>query len=366
MKLLVSFLASVALAAALPHSARPCGMFVPATVASNPAIAAQRALVIVRANTIELHLQPHAAGDGAAFAWIIPVPAVPTVSLGDAAVFSALDQLTTPHVTLTQKDSGGGIGCGSADAGGGLRNVDDGIQHFGGGTLGDYTYDTIQGNTAEAVETWLTDNGYVLPDGFATTIAPYVGHPFVAVKLAAGASEADLQPLVIRYERGFDTSVGYALGLSRASTTDVAPVLIWVLADKRYRVANYASAELKTLAEVMREQADSGAEADYQAAVTQVTAESSGRIAFTEFARELDADADPALSALRDADAHYLTRLYMEVPKAEIEDLVITFAANAPDVSPTQTAAAPHEAPMTAACIGLAVVALGLLRRRAR
>lgn len=349
-----------------PQVGRTCGMFVPAQVESNTAIDAQRALMIVRADSVELHLQPRATTDGTDFAWIIPVPPGPTVALGDAAIFSALDELTTPHVTVAASDSGGGgIGCGSADKAGAGNFGSNGVQHFGGGTLGDYAYDIIGGQTVEAIEAWLDDNGYATPDGFAAAITPYVKQAFVAVKLVPGvSSDTDLQPLVVRFPRPLDGSLGYALGLSRLSTTDVAPVLLWVLADKRYRVANYASANLSTIVDVMKEQRARGEEADYQQAITQITTESAGRIAFTEFARDLDAATAPsALAPLVDGEVHYLTRLYMEVPKAQIEDLVVTFAANAPDVDPNATASTDAPAPVTAGCIGLALLLLAARRR---
>lgn len=365
MKLLALALTSLALVATMPRSGRTCGAFVPAQVDGNPAIAAQRALIVVRADTIEMHLQPHAEAS-ADFAWIIPVPSLPTLALGDTAVFEALDSLTVPSVSVEQDGGGGGIGCGSADgkAGGGQRF--DGLQHFGGGTLGDYAYDTISGSSAAVIEAWLTDNGYVVPEGFAAAVAPYVGKPFVAVKLAPTAIVgSDLEPLVISFARPFDNALGYALGLSKLSSTDVAPVLLWVLAAKRHRVANYASTDVQVVGEIMREQAEGGREVDYEAAVTQLTQESGGRIAITEFARELDpAVVVPELAALVDADAHYLTRIYMQVPKAEIEDLVITFSANAPDVDPNVVAEAASGEPTTAACIGLAVFGLVLMRRR--
>jgi len=361
--------ALMTLALGLVSEARPCGALFRSETDQNLALDAQRALLVVRTSTIELHLQLHAATGGADFAWIVPVPGTPTLALGDNGVFQALDQLTTPSIEIVAgSGSGGGGFCGSADKAGGGLDRDGGVQHFGGGRLGDYAYDIIGGSSAAAIEAWLADNGYVLPDGFTDAVAPYVTRAsFVAVRFAPGAATVvDPDPLVVTFPRPFDSSLTYPLGMSRLSTTTTAPVVLWVLADKRYRVSNFASAELRMVAEVMREQVDRGEGASYERAITHLTSEAGGRLAITEYAQDLgDGSAlDLALGDLVDASAHYLTRLYMDVPKAEIEDLVITFAANAPDVAPFATAEGESRVPVSAACLALALVVLGIRRRR--
>lgn len=349
-------------------SARPCGALFRSEVDQNLAIDAQRALVILRASTVEMHLQLHAATGGADFAWIIPVPGVPSLALGDQAIFDALDRMTTPEVEIVAESGGGGGGFCGSDAlkgDGGLHQ--DGVQHFGGGRLGDYAYDIIAGQTAEAIEGWLDMNGYTLPDDFATTVAPYVNRAsFVAVKLAPGTTTiVDPDPLVVTFPRPFDASLTYPLGMSRLSTIGSAPVVLWVFADKRYRVANFASAELRMVAEVMREQADRGDAVSYADAVTTLTSEAGGRLAITEYAQDLThgTGVESAIQALVDGSAYYLTRLYMDVPRADIEDLVVTFAANAPDVAPFATAQGEAHVPLTAACVALALLVIGRSRR---
>lgn len=360
----------VVLAVALATSvARPCGALFPSRIDQNLALDAQRALVVVREATIEMHLQMRAATDGAGFAWVLPVAGDPTLALGDAKVFDALDALTTPTVELSSGDSGGGgFGCGSAaDAKGGGDGRQNGVQHFGGGVLGDYTYDIIAGTSASAIETWLDDHGYLVADGFAAAIAPYAGKmSFVAVRLDPKAAlETDLTPLVVTVPRSFATTITYPLALAKLSTDDLAPVVLWVLADKRYRVANFGSAELQAVANAMRAALQRDEPAEYDAAVNRLTDEAGGRLAVTEFAGELDdTSLAAALGALRDDDAHYLTRIYLSVPKEALEDLVITFAANAPDVEPRATADAGGAVPMTAACVALAIIGVAIRRRR--
>lgn len=311
-----------------------CGAFFRSETSQNLAIGAQRALMVVAEDTIALHLQLTADSDGAQFSWIVPVPeggGPPTVELGDQALFQALDQLTTPRVTIRRRSSSGSL-CGSSDSGPSAGPPDrEGVEHFGGADLGPYTYDIIAGSDAAAVEGWLEDNAYVVPPDFADAIEPYTANSvFVAVRLSAGepADAAVLRPLSITWPRAFEANLGYALGLSRLSAPEVQPVLLWILADKRQRIANYGSTDVDHLAETMKDR-----DLEYNEAVTALTEEAGGRLVITEYARDLRQIPVPTeVDALLTAESFYLTRLYAEVPVDAIEDLVITFAADAPEV----------------------------------
>ncbi len=327
--------------------ARPCGALFSSSTSENLAIDAQRALLIVREDVMALHLQLATSTDGAPFSWIVPVPATtgaPTITLGDDAVFAALDALTTPSVTI-EASSGGGP-CGSVDkAGGGDRNLG-GVTHFGGAELGPYTYDIVAATASADLSTWLSANNYLVPAGFDAAITPYIaGNVFIAVRLTAGPAlqGAITDPLVITWPRPFGAGLGYAFGLSKLSSADVMPLVLWVLADKRQRVANYGSIDVRAVAAEMLEGGG-----DYEDAVERLTLEAGGRLVTTEFAKDLrPLSGTPTLiplESLIDDEAFYLTRFYASVPRAAIEDLVITFANEAPDVEPDITVSA-HAAP---------------------
>lgn len=331
--------AALLLTSTLADHARPCGAIFPSRTSQNLAIDAQRALLVVGEDQVALHLQLATASDGEAFSWIIPVPGsggVPTVALGDQAVFDALDALTTPTVTVAADEGGGGFGCGSAAKTGDGAPRSGGVQHFGGGALGDYTYDILAGSDTAAIQAWLEDHGYLVPEGFEAAITPYTARSkFVAVRLAAGGADGAVnEPIVLTWSRPFgETSMGYAFGLSKLSSAPTQPLLLWLLADKRQRVANYGSTQVREVAEVMRDRG-----LDYAGAIDALTDEAGGRLVTTEFAKDLrEIDTPAALAALVDDASFYLTRLYAEVPREQIEDLVITFAADAPDVEPAVT-----------------------------
>src|SRR5262249_6513988 len=120
----------LAIVCSLPRPASACGGFFcdqgqpgnPQPVPVNQA--AEEILFATDGNSVEVHVRIAYQGDGTAFAWILPVRQVPTLSVGVDATFLALDQMTTPQFRVqTQQlgcgngaSSGGGfaIGCGAA------------------------------------------------------------------------------------------------------------------------------------------------------------------------------------------------------------------------------------------------------------
>lgn len=345
-RLLALALVTAGLLSARP--ARPCGAFFASSPETNARIDAQRALYVIERTRVALHLQLRPAVDaGADFAWVFPIPAaggqaggadgLPSLSLGDPALFSVLDTMTRPEVTIVRDGGGGGgIGCGDAKSGGlGPDDRATPVVHFGGGTLGPYTWDILAGSDADAVATWLTDAGYVVPDALGPALAPYTeGSRFVAVRLTApsSASDAALDPLVITFDRPLSQTLFYPLSLSALSSGDTAPFTLWTLADRRYRILNQGSVDLPRVADAMAAEG-----LGYNDAVAWLADGADGRLTVTEFARDLAplaAGLPPVITALLTDDAHYLTRLFGEPETASLEDLALTFAPNAPEVSP--------------------------------
>jgi len=348
--------------AAIPGGdARPCGAFFPTRAEQNLAIDAQRALMVIGEDRIDLHLQLAADSGNADFAWVVPVPRPLEIAAGGDSVFEALESATRPTVTFTGGSNSGGGFCGSAADGKGALNGDGrGVTHFGGGTVGAYAYDIVGGDDGVALESWLGEKGYRLPDSFDEAVAPYLSSGvFVAVRLTQATGQIDLPPFVISYARPFGASLGYAFAIGRLSTPDTAPFVLWVLADKRYRIANYGSVEVSRVASTMRDRG-----LDYAGAVAELTDEAGGRLAIVEFAGDISTNA-ALVAALGDAvgeSTHYLTRLYGDIPTDAMEDFVLTFAVDAPDVdNEVEVSRGPGSA---AIAMAFGLVGLGLIRRR--
>ena len=203
------------------------------------------------------------AGSSNDFAWIIPVPAAPEVSLGATALFAELERSTQPLPTTSARVDGScrvRRACPVADPCGPGRLCLDG----GAATptppevppappppelatgrvaeLGPYAIATLAASDPEALERWLTDNGFTLPPGAGAALAPYLEtpHHFVALRLRQDRERGEIQPIVVRSS---SPEPCIPLRLTAIAATEDMPVTVYVLADRRARPASWLLVE---------------------------------------------------------------------------------------------------------------------------
>jgi hypothetical protein len=205
-------LACVVVAVAAPAWACGCGVALDATVTR------ERALVIDRPGREEIVLSLDLRSDGPGrSAVLLPVPADPVVEpieSGDPLQY--LDLATLPRAA----PGGGGEG---ATAGAGQ-----GVDVIGRDVIGGYDVSRLRADDPQALDAWLDENGYTLPDGAEPILRDYVddGWRYVAIQLAAGAAGA-LKPLRV----GFDTDDPvYPMKLTQLAS-DPIDVTLYTLAD---------------------------------------------------------------------------------------------------------------------------------------
>lgn len=368
---MLRFLLSLGLLA-LPSGALACGIFFPALDASPTAMDAQKALLVFGEATVDVHISVRAEGAGDDFVWVLPVADHPLLSLGSAEVFTSLESLTNPSIEVEQEVFSGGdssfLGCGvlstDMEAGGARNGAGSAPLVVESGTLGEYEYDIIKPTTSEGMTTWLTENGYAVPDGTSDVLAPYVnaGMSFVWVKLGPkteGLGLSDIRPLVLTVPRPVTGEVMFPLALSAGSAQDVMGTHIYTLAEQRYRVTNYASMDLQGLADAYWDLR--WEDLSYEALLDQVTTDAGGRLMVTEFARDLRVESDlPAsLAQLMDDSAFYLTRLHARTRPEHLADAQLSFAHGAGEVS--NTAMASSQSRNAGFPLALFAVLLGLL-----
>ncbi|MEW2178217.1 DUF2330 domain-containing protein [Streptomyces sp. NPDC005406] len=166
-------------------------------------------------------------GDAPEAAWIMPVPHRATVELGDASLFSELQTLTAP-VSATRhyfwpraKDwpfGGSGHRSGDGAAAPGAQPV----EVVGRERLGPFDVARLTATDPAALEGWLKENGFELPDRLATALRPYVAQKweYVAVRLApeesGGTLSGTLDPLRLRFA---SDRLVYPMRLSRLAAT---------------------------------------------------------------------------------------------------------------------------------------------------
>ena len=209
-----------------------CGCLSPPAVTSGDYAVNQRAEQIifeVEPGWVTAHVLIKYAGKPESFAWIIPVPEAPELSLSPTSAFGLLDKATAPDIAVStenlcpsspytcayhdapscgfggQADDGAGGGFGLADAGTNGGNEPPPVTVIDQKVVGDYQTVTFRANEAAAATQWLRDNGFIVNSTTSIYMEPYVqaNMVFVAAKLVAGAGIDGIKPLRMRYRAAF-------------------------------------------------------------------------------------------------------------------------------------------------------------------
>lgn len=215
------------------------------------------------AGKVDVHVQVSVTGEVDAFAWVVPVPAVPELYLSTQALFDGLDAVTAPQFQLLQEvrgecrqedrealaggDDAADFDTGSVPESDANDSDEGGVVVLDQRTVGPYETVTLRGETAEELVDWLQERGFTIPDGIEPSLAPYLSETgaFVALRLTKGATAADLQPLAMRYD---GTKASIPITLTRIAAVPDMRLLVWVLGDKRAVPENYLHVQPNLLA----------------------------------------------------------------------------------------------------------------------
>lgn len=320
-------LALLALLAPLaPAAAHACGgVFGPDITAAQLSFDTQTALIHRRPDRVDVHLRMTIAPGAETFSWVLPAPPDATLALGDDALFDTLDGLTRPVISI-EHVGGGGL-CGSDTAGAGVPGD---FQPEEIGRIGEYDYAIIATGDAAAAVTWLTDNGFAVPDGAAAAMQPYAdaGMDFIGIRLARPDPEAVRPtPLIVSTPDTTGELPLYPLGMSRLSAGEVLPVVLYVLGPARAAVTNADASTVVELADLIALDRS----LDYEEATDHLQRDTTEPLWITD-AVVIDPE-DPALQAL---DGRYLTRLSARLPPDRIRDVALAAHPGTEPIDPDQ------------------------------
>ncbi len=246
--------------------------------------AGERIVFGVNGSSIEAHVQIQYQGEAKKFAWVVPVQAKPTLSVGSAQLFTYLDQMTQPRFQLQWDQScqplfPPGTVFGPApqedSAGGG---ADGGVVVVSREDVGPYDAATLTAEDAVALREWLTTNGYDIPDAAAEALTPYVGNGyyFVALKLQQDKDVGDLRPIVLKSDSNRPC---VPIRLTAIAARPDMPIIAYVLAQKRAIPMNYRHVLINpTRVDWL------GGGRNYPMVATAAVDEAGGRAFLTEFA----------------------------------------------------------------------------------
>jgi MYXO-CTERM domain-containing protein len=265
-------LLAVALALVVPRTARAfCGFYVSGADGKLFNDATQVVLMRDGTRTV-LSMQNDYKGPPQDFALVVPVPVVlakDNVKTLSPEVFKRVDTLSAPRlVEYWEQDpcpqplrglagiGGGGTGQGFGSGHGRLGGASADVQvkveaQF---EVGEYEIVILSAKDASALDTWLRDNKYKIPENAGPALLPYVaaGSKFFVAKVNVAKvklenGRATLSPLRFHYDTDrFELPVKLGM-LNSAGTQDL---IVNIIATDRYEVASYANVTIPTNLEV--------------------------------------------------------------------------------------------------------------------
>jgi hypothetical protein len=203
-----------------PADACGCGVAIDATVNE------ETGLVVARPGEEQIILSLDLSSDtDERAAVVLPVPGVPTVAAidkGDPLAY--LDSATQPPPEPASSAGGGGAATASAAPP---------VDVLGRDEIGGYDVTRLASTDRQALDTWLDDNGYEVPDGAEPIFASYIrqGWKFVAIRLAPN-SDGRLKPLQVSFKTDIPV---YPMRLSQLATKPI-DLTLYTLADGQRQV----------------------------------------------------------------------------------------------------------------------------------
>lgn len=220
-------------------------------------------------DTVAVTMQVQIQYDGPteSFSWILPLPALPDVSVGTDALFARLMEATNPTVRLDIRTSTLDDDpfanpctpptCFASTAAGVFpesANFDDAsVAVLDSGSVGPFDFviiEAVDENDNDAAYRWLNDNGYDQPEGSGPLLNYYASMDmkFLALKLSKNNDAGDIQPIILRYDLPGDI-VNDALAcvpikLTAVAAADALPVQVFLLGPQRAVPVNYLEAEM--------------------------------------------------------------------------------------------------------------------------
>lgn len=239
----------------LPSPASACGGFF---CSSQPIDQSGENIVFsVEADgSIEAHVQILYQGPSEEFAWILPTPSAPTISVGTDTLFRQLDQATRPQFQMNYEQTGtcreepecawdyesdyaaGPPRAGGFADGGAAIDAARGVDVVFRGNVGPYDAAVLSATDVDALYTWLNEYDYLIPESARPEIDTYIagGSYFVALRLQKDRAVGEIQPIVLHYTNGEPC---IPIRLTRIATVDDMPIRAYFLASTAMRSTNY-------------------------------------------------------------------------------------------------------------------------------
>jgi hypothetical protein len=243
--LLVAMCAVPALALLAERDAKACGGCFGPPTESNDVVTDHRMVLSLSPQQTTLYDEIKYSGSPSSFAWVLPISGQVTIGLSSDAVFDTLDALSVPTVqpppvtcppppsncAQAPTASAGFSGSSTGGSNGGVNVTNSQV-------VGPYQTVQLQSTDPNALDTWLTTNGYAITDAMKPVIAAYVqqGFDFLAMKLIPGAGVQSMRPVRVSFGGASPT---LPLRMVAAGTGATVGITLWIVADGRWEPSNF-------------------------------------------------------------------------------------------------------------------------------
>lgn len=235
--------------AASPRDAAACGgCFAPPEYPT--VVTDHRMIFTVAPDQSSLYDQIKYTGNPESFAWVLPFSGEIQVGVSSDNVFSALDGLTRtqilpPPTNCPQRPSdcfsaltAGKSAPAAEDSTGGSVAV---LKHE---VVGPYETVQLKATDSDALQKWLADHKYNLPDDVRPVVTAYQQEHFnfLALKLVPGQGVQDMRPVRVTTK---GSNVALPLRMVAAGTGATVGITLWVIAEGRYHPSNFGVFDIK-------------------------------------------------------------------------------------------------------------------------
>jgi uncharacterized protein DUF2330 len=231
-----------------PRDAAACGgCFHPPTPPTQTAsdITDERMLLSVSTTQSTLYDQIQYAGSPSSFAWVLPIHGTVDVGLSADVLFDSIDVLTTTTIVAPAPNCPpppncifNGAGMAAASSGDAAGAVAAPVIVTKQENVGPYATVQLHSTDSSALEGWLSQNGFSIPDAVQPVIAEYVteGFDFLAMKLLPNQGVQSMRPVRVTTP---GASLSLPLRMASVGTGAQVGITIWVVSDGRYEPQNY-------------------------------------------------------------------------------------------------------------------------------
>jgi len=269
-------------------------------------------------------------GQPAEFAWVIPLPAIPTdvIAHETDSLFGLLNDMTQPRFWVTepgpaQTDSG--LGCfACVPTAGTLGREGALVEVEARGQAGIFEWVALTSTGSNALLTWLNQNGFNVPATAADVLNGYIqlGMHFLALRVNEpsqnqGSQDGEIEIPPVQFTCQTSQRF-YPMAISQISAADETEVVVYVLGEHRAEAANLPNGLIDP--EALRYDAASPSLSNYESLFTQTIAGLGGVALITEYVGRVWTDDLSAPSFWPEAPAGlplemFLTRLRTVIPR---------------------------------------------------